>query len=177
MPPFTRARRLAIGLAATVALLVTSTPVHAAEIEARWEKGKPIYIVDNTTSDHLVRPAIWLYDRYPDTRLRLVARCPNPDGTGCIMIVNGDLPGDLIGYADGLIWLYPQPLYKSVTITLQPDPLSRRDRLFLMCHELGHALGLKHRTGQTSCMTTTPRPPAPIRPDAADRALLDSWYR
>ena len=100
-------------------------------------------------------------------------RCPA--GSQCVTVRQSELAAPTVGVtttsrvgAD----------IRSATIVLdttfgRTNTSARRRNV--VCHELGHALGLKHRTATTSCLTSYVT--TTLYPDATDIKSLNTMYR
>ena len=51
-----------------------------------------------------------------------------------------------------------------------------RKRVHVLCQEIGHTLGLDHRTGAGTCMNARYNDVASMHPDAHDYAELEGIY-
>jgi predicted Zn-dependent protease len=121
-------------------------PVHAAA--DRWAKGNPVDFRYTTRG------------------------CPT--GAQCVVVKQSELASPTVGTTTtGIVGAH----ITSVTIILDTTfgrTNSSAHRQNVVCHELGHSLGLKHRTGTSSCLT--PYVTNQRYPDATDIKNLTIMY-
>lgn len=153
-----------------VAMAVPATAGHA--LQQHWVKRGDIltvFLVDHTKGRFPVTQAIHRWNRSPV--LHIVKRNECPPNRGCISV-----------YLKGMRQLGVTTLYQDrdrhlvgVRVDLTANrPLSGNQRLSLACHELGHAVGLGHRSGGETCMVNGRR--FPLYPDAHDYDDLERQY-
>lgn len=99
---------------------------------------------------------------------------PCPKGSQCVTVRQAELASPTVGVtAIGRVGAD----IKSVTVTLdttfgRTNTSARRRNV--VCHELGHALGLKHRTATSTCLTSYAA--TQQYPDATDIKNLNTMY-
>jgi Matrixin len=97
-----------------------------------------------------------------------------PSGSQCVTVRQSELASPAVGVTSiGRVGAS----IRSVTIVLDTTfgrTNSSARRRNVVCHELGHALGLKHRTATTSCLTSYVT--AQKYPDATDIKNLNTMY-
>ncbi len=85
---------------------------------------------------------------------------PCPSGAQCVVVRQAELPAPAVGSAaTGRVGadLVSAVVVLDTTFGQTNGATRRRN---VVCHELGHALGLPHRTGTSSCMTDQRYPSA-----------------
>lgn len=100
---------------------------------------------------------------------------PCPKDTQCVTVRQAELPSPTVGVT--AISRVGTDI-KAATITLdttfgRTNTSARRRNV--VCHELGHALGLKHRTATSTCLTSYAA--SQQYPDATDIKNLNAMYR
>ena len=157
-----------------------TTTADAAVSFISWPKDV-VYVYDTTsrlkkTDGSPVWPVYAAAERWDDKNpvdFRYTTHgCPS--GFQCVAVRQSELAPPAVGVTSiGRVGAS----IRSVSIVLDTT-FGRRNssarRRNVVCHELGHALGLKHRTATTSCLTsyvTTQK-----YPDATDIKNLDTMY-
>jgi Matrixin len=121
-------------------------PVHAAA--DRWAKGNPVDF------------------RYTTK--------PWPKGAQCVVVKQSELASPAVGTtatATVGVNITSSTIILDTTFGRTNNSAHRRN---VVCHELGHSLGLNHRTGTTSCLT--PYVTSQRYPDAVDIKNLTTMY-
>lgn len=170
-----------VALVSSLAGLGGLSTASAATTSVAWAKDV-VYVYDTTASLKKadgspvwpVRAAAERWDDANPTDYRYTTK-PCPTGAQCVVVRQSELAGSTVGSA---------ATGRSGTTIVSADVVldttfGRKNgavrRTNVVCHELGHALGLGHRSGTGSCMTsyvTDVKTPA-----RADIVELDKRYR
>jgi hypothetical protein len=100
---------------------------------------------------------------------------PCPTGSQCVTVRQAELASPTVGAT--VIGRVGTDI-RSATVTLDTTfgrTNSNARRRNVVCHELGHALGLQHRTATSSCLTSYAA--SQQYPDATDIKNLNIMYR
>jgi hypothetical protein len=114
----------------------------------------------------------WSDDNPVDFRYTTKA-CPK--GAQCVVVRQSELPSPVVGSAaTGRVGsdIVSATVVLDTTFGRTNNSARRRN---VVCHELGHSLGLKHRTATTSCLTSYVT--TTLYPDATDVRNLNTMYR
>lgn len=154
--------------AAIVALPPTARAHHAHE---HWTS--PLVVIRDETGVPEYRRAIalaaarWNAAGAPvrlDVQDGLGRGCDSPP-VGEISVCRHDLPASTVGEARS--WLDGDHIVKaSVLMDTAPRPFEHL--VAIACHELGHTLGMDHRTERSSCLTATIHSSDPDQHDHAE---------
>ena len=154
---------------------------HGAVISRSWSTSV-IYVYDKTsTIDKADGAPVWpvyaaaeRWDNDNPVDFRYTTKgCPA--GSQCVTVKQAELAAPAVGVTSTA---FVGSEIKSSTIVLDTTfgrTNSAARRRNVVCHELGHSLGLQHRTATTSCLTsyvTTQK-----YPDATDIKNLRTIYR
>lgn len=151
-----------IGLGATASFAEHSLSYHWPDTPAT------IQVVDASEGRYPVRDAINAWNASHDFHIQLVRACGRPDR--CITITSE--PSRYLGLTKNYVYASERHHLHSSRINLSSSrSTTSLQRLSIACHELGHALGLHHRSGGETCMVNGRR--FPPRPDAHDFVELD----
>lgn len=151
-----RLLRVLLLLFATVGACVLSTGLPAAQAEAtprlRWERGT-VYVENHAGPRWPVWEAAESLDNYSRLNLIVVSKCPS--NSQCIKVyTRKNLPGPRVGLT-GLSWGANSGRLFTATVVVERrwgGGVSQSRRKGLLCHELGHAVGLAHTSQRSSCM-------------------------
>lgn len=141
-----------LALAAVVMSLGVPSAADASGRHLEWAHGT-VYVENHTGSRWPVRRAAASLDNHSGLHLIVVRRCPA--GAQCIKVYEvGNLPGRTVGRAR-TTWNTATGELFTATVYLERRYGVQRGydrRLGLVCHELGHAVGLQHTSSRSSCM-------------------------
>jgi hypothetical protein len=175
---------VAVFIAVLASCLLGSSAVTSADAAAvtfvSWPKDV-IYVYDTTANLKLangspmwpVRAAAARWNAGNPVSFRYTTK-PCPTGAQCVVVSQAELAGSTVG---STATAYVGNDITTSTVILDKTfgkTNSATHRQNVVCHELGHSLGLGHRAGTSSCMTsyvTNQRYPA-----AADIKLLKTMY-
>lgn len=146
-----------IGLAAAPSFAAHALPYHWPDTPATLQ------VVDNTDGRFPVREAIGRWNASSVFHLQLVQECRQAER--CITITSQ--PSRRLGVTKNFLRGNERQHFHSSHINLSSSrSMSSLQRLSITCHEVGHALGLGHRSGGETCMVNGYRfPPQPDRHD------------
>lgn len=173
-------------LVASVAMAAPATAAPApapapAPVVMSWPKDV-VYVYDTTakllktdgTPVWPVRAAAERWDNDNPVDFRYTTK-PCPAGVQCVVVRQQELAAPAVGSAaTGSVGtdLVAATVILDTTFGRTNTATRRRN---VVCHELGHTLGLSHRSGTSSCMTSYVTDQR--FPDATDIAHLTTMYR
>ncbi len=156
---------------AAIALLTGAGPATAAHNDPGWKlPGGGIYVSDATGSRWPVGTAARTWSDRTDVTLRYTTGGCRP-GYPCVRVrEQRNCSADWVGRTS-----YGSRSVRRVALNnCGTGGYSDAERRSLVCHELGHALGLDHRRSLGSCMATAHG--ASVYPDAHDVQLVNALY-
>jgi hypothetical protein len=158
-----------------------TTPVVVATPTVAWPKDV-VYVYDMTAklkkADGSPRWPVaaaaekWDNDNPTDYRYTTT---PCPAGAQCVVVQQKELAAPAVGTtatAFSGTAIVSAAIVLDTTFGKTGSAARRRN---VVCHELGHALGLQHRTGTTSCMS--PYVSDQRYPDKVDVQILGAMYK
>lgn len=169
-----------VGLLVALALAVTLWAGHSPEAKAagssgHWEPG--VVYVENNAPGWPVRRVAEKLDNGLNLDLRVVRKCP--EEFRCISVRSvRSIGGNTIGRAN--VWHFTNSgRTAKVEVLLETkwgNKATKKQRRGLVCHELGHALGLKHSNKKNTCMKQGASKRRPASINKKERRLLKNWY-
>lgn len=164
--------RRIVGAIISLALLFVLVP--ASNANASTWKVRTVY-VENHAPGWPVRSVSERMDNGLTINLVVVKKCPR--NRMCIRVYGvRNLPGRVVGNA--ATW-YVNDTTVGAKIKLENKwrrNATWKQKKSLVCHEMGHALGLPHSRNPRSCMYPIAERYRSDKPSAGDRRKLKRWY-
>ena len=163
-------------------VLVAASPASANHyIGHHWAHNglahSQIYFVDHTGVKWPVSTVTYKWNQAQGVDSYYETSCPGSN-LHCVNVREYNANDGLYGYTafpNG--WNASQHNREGVYVELNDHTVTTATQAHkTTCHELGHVLGLDHRSTNASCMTQGAAPPISVYPDSHDFAELQSIY-
>lgn len=169
--------RRIIGMVVALLLMAAAWvigPMRAAEASPnRWDNS--VIYIENHASNWPVRRAAKNLSKGSSLSLRVVKQCPV--NTQCVRVYDvNNISGNVIGHTKA--WVYSGRIF-SAEVYLEnrwAKKANRKQKRGLVCHELGHAVGLEHSKRNNTCMKPGAWKKRPAHISKKERRQLDRWY-
>lgn len=166
-------------------MLSTLAAVAVAALPAVWPVGSVVSVVDLTDPAYVpivqAETSAWsallpsgtalVYTRGVPTDCASVS-LPPPPGTIAVCSTRSNLDGEAWG--EGFFWTDADGAIDAGAAEIEQSVHGDKARHFMVCHELGHALGLPHIRSKRSCMN--PRHVTRRFPGSRDAGWLRHAY-
>ena len=136
-------------------------------------EAKVVWVENKAPARWPVRRAVATWNKGLTAVQLKVGKCQ--PGAGCIKVAEASY----LAPNDGGVTLGKTTRLFGTSVRFNRDAVHRVPAAYLAvstCHELGHALGLKHRAAKTTCMNATVGTGSVSRPDATDFASVNAKY-